>query len=143
VSYLTPTEFRLRSFASGSFDELSDAEVQVQLDVAASEIDAALRPHHTLPMATPYPAVLLEAESVMTAYRLFLFRGFKPGSKDADTIQARYFEVVGDPTAPGSGLLGRLAAGKFILADSADSTPQRREGAPVVLSRPSRSDRWV
>jgi len=122
---------------------LSDSEVQTQLDVAASEIDAALRPHHKLPLASPYPAVLLEAESVIASYRLFLFRGFKPGSKDADTIQARYVEVVGDPTVPGSGLLGRLAAGKFILAAEADATPNTREGAPLVLSRTSRSDRFA
>jgi hypothetical protein len=136
MSYLTPTEFRATAFRSGSLVNLSDAEIQAQLDVASSEIDAALRPTHTLPLATPVPALILEAERVLAAHRLMLFRGRKPveSAGPDGAFERRYQEIQGGSNVEWKdSVLGKLSTGRLILAKEADAT-LNREGRPFVVS---------
>jgi hypothetical protein len=130
MSYLTPSDFKLRAFPSGSFNNISDSIIQAELDVAASEINAALRPFHTLPLNTgSYNsssdlALIYNAEATITSYRLLMFRGFRPninGTSD-EVLQARYLEIVAE-----SGILDKLSKGKLLLPGAADSTPNVRE----------------
>jgi Protein of unknown function (DUF1320) len=137
MSYLTPTQFKARAIPSGSFDGLDPDVVQTALDVASSEIDAALRPHHSLPMSTgslgSELAVLYDAEMVIASYRLMLLVGFKPdvdGSADA-VLKERYNEVTGFDGRPGA-LLPRIAKGQYLFSSGADATSSTDEGAPIV-----------
>jgi phage gp36-like protein len=136
MSYNDIASFRLSAFPSGSYALNSDAEVQAQLDAAASEIDSALLPQHKLPLQIKPPAIL-EAERVIAAWRLQLFNGARPTSVD-ERLQSRYFEVVGDPNVPGSGMLYKIAVGKMIFAKETDATPAR-EGQPIIVAGSDRN----
>lgn len=131
MSYNTVATFTANAFPSGSYAQNSDAEIQSQLDAAASEIDSALLVQHTLPLVV-IPAAILEAERVIAGYRLYLFNGNNPRSVD-DRLQQRYYEVMGDPNVPGSGMLYRIATGKMSFAVNVDST-LARDGAMVVIA---------
>lgn len=140
MSYQTPAQFRIAAFPSGSFNELSDVEVQHALDVAQAEVDAALRPHHTLPLVE-VDSSIIEAERVIASYRLMLFRGFKPETLDP-SLSLRYQEVVGvGSVEPSASFLGRLSTGRFLLSRSADSTLKRERRARAWNTLPQRQAR--
>lgn len=136
MSYNTVAEMRLHAFPSGSLDLNSDAQVQAQLDAAASEIDSALLVKHTLPLAST-PAVIAEAERTIASFRLLLFNGARPNSID-EFLRTRYYEVVGDPGVPGTGLLYRIATGKMSFATTVDATTFR-EATPTVVAGSTRT----
>lgn len=133
MSYNNVNEFLLYSFTNGAYNDVSASVIQDQLDIAANEIDAALRPHHTLPLISgSVPPVIKEAERVIAGYRLWLFMGIDPGTS-GERLKERYFEVYGNSDDPTSGLLGQLAYGKrtLVAKDTTDPTPER--GGPIVL----------
>jgi len=136
--YNTTATFLLSAFPSGSYNGISTAVIQQQLDVAASEINAALRPFHTLPMATGSSdsdlQVIYNAEVTIVSYRLMSYRGFKPdvnGTQD-EHLHQRYLEIVGE-----GGLLDKLSRGKILLARAADATPTVREKRSKMYGTPN------
>jgi hypothetical protein len=143
MSYNTVLEFKARAFPSGSFNGLVDSVIQTQLDVAASEIDSALRAHHSLPMNTgSYSselASIYEAEAVMTSYRLMMHVGFKPnidGSQD-NPLETRYLEI----TSPDNGWLMKLSTGKIIFPGASDATPSVKERRSKMFGKSGRTTR--
>lgn len=143
-SYLTPAEFRIRAFPSGSFDDVGDPECQLYLTSAAAEINASLRPHHTLNSTTGMLDVpdgsVKEAEAVIASYRILLFRGRKPNgnSSSEEVLQIRYQEIVGE-----GGYLQRLAKGTYLLDRSADATPGREGRTRIVGNKPTTMRRFT
>lgn len=131
MSYQSVTEFRRYAWPSGSYSAIPDSVIQEELDIAASELDAALRPYHTLPMVSGsngYDPALTGAERNIAAYRLLVYRGFKPTDSQQETLVRRYEETRGGVTIPiADSFLGRLAAGQYMLASTADATPSVRE----------------
>lgn len=146
MSYNTPTEFRLFAVPSGSLNNTSDAVIQRFLDVAASEINAALIPHHTLPLNTgSYGsssdlAVIYDAEITIASYRLLQYRGMKPNTDGTNdqVLERRYNEI----TNPEFGLLTRLSRGEYLLFKEADATPTVHEGRVKSYGRASRTTRY-
>lgn len=133
--------FRVIAFPSGSFSDVPDAVISNELAVAESEILAALRPFHSLPIntgsygQTSELAVLYNAQATMVSFRVMMFTGFKPslaGSAD-DVLQARYLEIVGE-----GGLLDKISRGKYLLPIEADATPTVREKRSRMFGSPSR-----
>jgi len=131
MSYNTPATFRTNSIVSGSYDSIPDAVIQQQLNVAANRIDAACRPHHTLPF-TSVPPLVVDMENTICAYKLWLMTGINPGT-GTDILKEAYVEVVGNPSVPDSGILGMLAYGKMTLIASNDTDPSNDKGQPYIV----------
>lgn len=142
----TTTTFKLIAYPSGSFNSIPDAVISNALAVAESEILAACRPYHTLPLATgsygqsSELALLYDAQATMTSYRLMSYLGFKPNADEAgDTVlRNQYLEIKGE-----GGLLDKLSQGKLILPMQADATPTVSERRPKVYGNVGRSTRTV
>ena len=138
MSYNTTGSFRSFSFTSGSFDNVSDFVVAEALEIAANRIDAALRPHHTLPLASgSVPSVILEAERVLAGYWLWLNVGIDPGV-GSQFLKDRYKEIAGVPENPASGFLGMLAYGKISLVTDNDQDPSPPKAIVQVYGNCSR-----
>jgi len=143
MSYNTVATFKIRAFPSGSFNELTDAEIQPALDSASSLINAALRVHHTLPMLTGSFAAeldsLYDAEIAISSYRLMQFRGFKPniaGSFD-EVLSNRYAEIMD----PEDGFLAQIRKGQVTFPSEADSTAGKRDGRTKMFGKTGRTTR--
>ena len=136
TAYTTVLDLKSNPITSGSLNELTDAEIQVQVDVANETIDAAMRPSHALPLNS-IPTMLSDAARTIAAYRLMLFSGFQPSNTSDVVIQTRYYEVIGDPTIPGSGLLHRISKGSLLFDNAVDGSPSL--AAPIVRRRGSSS----
>lgn len=137
MSYQSPATFRTYSLCSGSFNGIPDNVVQTYLDVAQCDIDSALSIHMGVPgqpifaSGSMVPASVLEAERVLTAYRLFMALGITPGDNMGFLTQ-RYEDIWGTKElGPGSGWLGQLAAGTRRLVD-----PNNND-QPEVPTQPS------
>lgn len=148
MSYNTVPQFLTRAHPSGSFNHLATSVVQTFLDVGAAEIDASLRPHHTMPMNTGSLGsgleVLQDAEAVIASYRLMMHVGFRPNiDGDVDSVLVnRYYEVTGLDGRPNA-LLTRISKGQYLFPDSADATSTVSEGAPIVVAAsPGRSTQY-
>lgn len=140
--YLSVLGFLSSSMCKGSFADADPNDVQHALNIAADEIDAALRTHHVLPLSA-VPNQLLEAQGVLAAYRLLTVNGLNPGGSKS-FIEERYKEIKGDPINPASGLLGMLAYGKVSWGNQIDAGPVQPGGSPnfpVVFSS-STDRRW-
>jgi phage gp36-like protein len=140
MSYNTPLQFLNYSLCSGSFNGVDSGIVQQYLNVAQTEIDSALIIHHTLPFNSgSVPAVVLEWERVICAYRLFLNMGIDPGTK-SEFLQRRYDEIVGDPNNPATGILGMMAMGTRALVDPANGDQEDSAPKPsfIVIGQPPR-----
>ena len=147
MSYNSVANFKLHAFPSGSFNGIPDTQIQHALDVAASELNAALRPHHTLPLATgSYGSgsdleLIYAAEINIAAYRLMQFRGLKPnvdGTND-QVLYQRYLEVMD----PQNGLLAKLSSGRILLPMDSDATPTYNEKRSRLYGNPGRSIRII
>lgn len=135
-SYIDSTNFLLRAFPSGSFNSVPTGTIDLYLDSAASEVDAALRAKHKLPLSST-PEVLKDAISSIVSYRLLLHVGSRPDADDV-ALERRYLEI----TSPG-GLLDRISRGQFIFDSSIDATPTTYEGSPIVQASKSNRSRGV
>lgn len=133
TEYTTVADLRLHSMVSGTLANLSDTEVQEEVTVANEEVDAAVRASHTLPLVS-IPQILKAAARTIASYRLMMFDGFQPSNTQDAVLQVRYYEVKGDPTVPGSGLLHQISKGSLLFDVAIDST-SRRESAPIVKYR--------
>lgn len=133
MSYQNVSDFLLYATPTGAYSTLPTGSIQRYLDVAQSEIDAALRIHHTLPLSI-VPAVISDAETVIASWRLLQLRGFEPQSNDGATLRARYDEIMDAET----GLLARISRGVFVFAKDVDATPTTREAAPRVYASVTR-----
>ena len=150
MSYSTVAQFRSYAFPSGSFDNMSNGMIQHQLDNAASLIDVALRPYHTLPLDVVNVAsgssqhstwhFVSQCEMTIASYYLMMYRGFKPnidGSPD-QILYNRYLEI----TNPTDGLLTQLKKGEILLEKEADATPTIREKRSKMYGRAGRVVRY-
>lgn len=111
------------------------AIIEKHLDAAGGKIESYLRSRHVLPLASPYPQELVDANARIAAYTFLVWRGFNPDSYDQN-FRDMYLDLVGRPGQ--SGWLDKLAAGKVHLDVAADATPGTREGRARVVSRESR-----
>lgn len=135
-SYIDSSNFLLRAFPSGSFNSVPTGTIDLYLDSAASEVDAALRARHTLPLST-IPEVLKDAITCVASYRLLLHVGSRPDAAD-EALERRYLEI----TSPG-GLFDRISRGQFIFHSSIDATRTVNEGSPIVQASRSNRSRGV
>jgi phage gp36-like protein len=144
MSYNTVTTFKLHAFPSGSFNSIPDVVIENALSVACSEIDSALRKHHTLPMNTgSYSselALLYYAERTIATYRMMLWRGFKPNIENtADVVlMNQYNEVVGE-----GGILDKIRNGQMIFPQESDATPTVSENRPKMYGNPGRTIHYI
>ena len=121
MSYNTITQFKARSLPTGSYDAVPDDTIQLELDSAASLIDAALVPKHTLPLSTgsfddnSRIAMIYKAEIVMASFTMLTIIGYEPDTEQFTSVEAQYNTTLG--------MLERLANGQLMLPDSADATP--------------------
>jgi hypothetical protein len=146
MSYNSISNFKLYAYPSGSYNDIPNDTIQFQLNVAASEIDAALRPFHTLPLNTSTYnsgselALIYNAEIIIASYKLMSYIGFKPNADETvDTVlRNQYLEIKGL-----DGLLDKLSQGKLILPMDSDATPTTQEKRPRMYGNPARSTRLV
>lgn len=139
MSYNTVSEFKLFAFPSGSYNSIPTTVIQHYLDEAASEIDASLAKHHSLPMNTgsyghsSRLAMLYNAERIITSYNLLCWKGFKPNvNSDQDVVLVNaYNGIVGE-----GGLLSKLLSGEIILPNDSDATPSTSENVPKIIGKP-------
>lgn len=126
--YLSVQGFLSTSMCSGSLSTLSSDVIQHALNVAADEIDSALRTHNVLPLSE-VPNEVLEAQAVLTTYRLLTVYGLNPGGAKS-FIEQRYKEIKGDPVNPASGWLGMVAYGRKLFGNVNVSAPVPPTGSP-------------
>lgn len=139
TEYTTVLDLRAHPMISGSLDDLPDEMVQSSVDDANDRIDCAMRACHKLPI-NGIPPTLRMAARVIASYYCLIQDGFNPNVNPSDTlIQQRYYEIVGDPLTPGSGLLHQIAKGA-LLFDIAIDNGARRQGRPIIKSSPSSDD---
>lgn len=146
MSYNSISQFKARAYPSGSFDNLPNDTIQKELDGAASQIDAALRTHHTLPLSTGSfgvnsheLGVIYQTEANIASYRLMVHRGLKPdfAAEKDEHLQELYGEIMD----PQNGLLRRITKGEFLFPDSADATPNTKERRMKMYGKSGRKIR--
>ncbi len=144
MTFHSVSSFKLVAYPSGSYNSIPDAVITNALNVAESEILAACRPFHTLPLATgsygqsSELAMLYDAQVTIASYRLQTYTGFKPNADEQgdSVLRNQYLEVKGE-----GGLLDKISQGKLILPMESDATPTVQEKRPRVYGNTGRTIR--
>jgi phage gp36-like protein len=123
MAYATTTDLASIGLPAQALASVSATVQGDHLDKASARIDSYLRAGYTLPLATPYPAEVVDACCHIAAYTLLVRRGYDPGKFDA-VFRLNYEDAIA--------YCKDLAAGRAALATTADATPNAYEGAPQV-----------
>lgn len=126
MAYATPADFAKYGLPSAALDGFGGTSSDY-LDAASDDVDTYLRSRHDLPLATPYPAKIIQVTCELAAYSLLCIRGFDPESPAN--------RVVEDRAMAARKWLELLSQGKVNLAVEADATPATYEGGPSVRSK--------
>jgi phage gp36-like protein len=123
AQYATTTDLAALGLPSAALSGVSTATQTAHLLAQGAKIDSYLRTQYDLPIKTPYPQELVEANAIMAAYTILQnVRGYVPDEFDAG-FRARYDDQVT--------WLRDLAAGRCSLGIDADQTTAQ-EGRPRV-----------
>lgn len=124
--YINATEFRLYAAPRDRWVELSDDQIDFQIDAVADELDAVLSVQHKLPLSV-IPISLKKVVMDIASFRTLIFLGTIPSGDDPITI--RYLEL----TQPG-GYFDKLRNGDISYSSFqiTDNTGNREEGGPVI-----------
>lgn len=127
--YATVAELRALCAPTGSLDATPDSVLAYEISGSASEVNAALITHHTLPLSY-VPAAIKNAVITMASYRLRLTRGKHAGGSapSDEVLKERYYDLTGE-----KGFLARLADGLVVFEKAIDAT-SNTVGFPIVAS---------
>lgn len=129
ASYPTLAELAARAPA-GVLQGLSDDVKTTALEEASSEANTYIRAQYTLPLAAPYDPVLIGKVCQLALWKLMNGKGRKVEAGKNDIFEQMRTDALD--------WLQLLSEGKVNLAQSADSSPGVRVGAPRVRSQPRR-----
>ncbi len=99
---------------------------------ASGHVDSYLRGRYALPLASPYPAEVIQAVVAIACYNILYYRGFDSESQDR-LIVDRFEYYTGKPGQ--KGWLDKLSTGQVNLDIAADASAGVHEGGPIVSSR--------
>jgi phage gp36-like protein len=82
-SYATVDDVKELGLPAAALEELTDAQIQGQLDTTAGVIDLYLGQAVDLPISAPYPEWLRRCNIDLAVCEIFLFRGYNPEEFDS------------------------------------------------------------
>jgi len=126
MSYATPTELKTLGLPADALEEVTDPDIQAQLDADAGIMDMYIGARYSLPISAPYPEALKRINVCLTVYHIMMRRGFNPEGPDA-LYKENYLECMG--------MLGEIRDGRLPLPDIVDSTPTVDEGTVGVSTK--------
>ena len=127
MSYNTIQQFRDFAIPSGSWSDVTNETIQMNLDAAQNLIDASLQRYHQLPLNPNSDKIhfIQQGERTIAAFNVLRHRGLQPTLDGAEsTLYTMYSEWVD----PENGWLTKFAKGHLRLEPIADSTPEKSEG---------------
>jgi len=125
ASYATTADLAQFAINPNAFASISAANQQAQLDAASTVAEGYLADQYHLPIVAPYPIDLRMNVCQIAAFFLMTFRGYKPGGAD-ELIRLRYDDAMK--------WFNGIASGVISPSGIIDSTPNVREGAPIVVT---------
>ena len=138
MAYATQRDLQDFGLPPQALAGLSSRVLNAHLEAASGRINSYLRDQAVLPLKSPYPQEIIEANVILASYSLMIRRGYNPASPSDENFRERYLDMGG--RGDGRGWLDLLAKGLVSLALAADSTPER-EGRPRVNTSKPRG--WV
>lgn len=129
MSYATPDELKTLGLPPDALEELSDADIQAQLDADAGIMDMYLGAQYTLPIGTPYPEALKRINVCLATYHILMRRGFNP--EGPDLLYKQNYDGCMQ-------MLEDISKGTLPVPGIVDDTPTVNEGIPQVSTQPLR-----
>lgn len=130
--YADLTQFAAFGLPDAAVDGFT-GDVLDHIAAGSSEVDTYLRGSHKLPLQVPYPIEIIKATCELAAYSILSIRGFDPENGADNNVRLRSRDRLR--------WLENLSKGKVQLSLTADSTPTKHDGAPIVRSR-KRDNSW-
>lgn len=127
--YATVQEFKTLGLPAAALEELTEADIEAQLQDASGIIDLHLSSRYTLPLVAPFPDALRRFCVCIATFHILLRRGYNPEEFDAG-----YSKEHDDCLE----LLERIAKGDLTIPGIEDQTPTVSEGRPRVSTQPLR-----
>lgn len=129
--YATVEELKVLAIPGPAIDEVSDADLDAQLQASAGMMDAYLAVRYSMPLVegTGYPDALKRCNVDMATFHVMLRHGFDPQAYDANYKEMHdrcidFLEMVRD--------------GKLTIPGIEDQTPAVNESAPRVYTSEAR-----
>jgi phage gp36-like protein len=121
--YATAADLKQLGLPPEALEEVTDADIDAQIQASCGVIDSFLASRYTLPISAPYPDVLKRFSVDMAVFHILMRRGFNPESYDANykELHDRAEEFFKD-----------VASGKRQIPGIIDATPATKGGAPTV-----------
>lgn len=129
MSYATPDDLKSLGLPAVALEELTDPDIQDQLDADSGVIDVFLSPRYSLPLTAPFPEFLRRCNVCLAVWHIMLRRGFEPEAFDQN-YKTQFDECMA--------LLKDIADGKLTIPGIIDNTPTVNEGRPIVVTKPLR-----
>lgn len=125
--YADLTQFHAYGLPAVALDGF-DGDVIDHIAAASSVFDSHARGRYSVPLAVPVALEVVMCVCACAAYTVLSIRGFDPENEANVNVRMRYDDC--------KTWMKDLASGKVNLDNTADATPAKSEGAPIVRSRP-------
>lgn len=126
MSYATPDELKTLGLPADALEELTDPDIQAQLDADAGVMDMYIGARYSLPISAPFPQALVRINVCLSVYQIMMRRGFNPEGPDA-LYKENYLSCME--------MLGEIRDGRLPLPDIVDNTPGVNEGTALVSTQ--------
>lgn len=127
--YASAAELKQLGLPAEALEDVTDADIDAQIQASCGVIDAYLSARVTLPISTPYPDVLKRFSVDMAVFHILMRRGFNPEAYDAN------YKELHDRAEM---FFKDFAEGKVNIPGLIDATPSVSEGAPRISTGTAR-----
>lgn len=124
--YATAADLKSLGLPPDAVEELTDSDIDDQLQASAGVMDLFLASQYALPLASPYPDFLRRCNVCLAVYHILLRRGYNPEEYDGN-YKAQHDECMS--------MLKDISVGKLKVPGLIDDTPAVSESAPSVYTK--------
>ena len=129
MSYASPDELKTLGLPADALEEVTDPDIQAQLDADSGIMDLYIGSQYTLPISAPYPEALKRINVCLSVFQIMMRRGFNPEGPDAH-YKENYTSCME--------MLGQIRDGRLPIPGIVDATPTTNEGTPQVSTQAAR-----